>query len=146
MVELPRKLYDEIIGHSLEGWPNEVCGLIGGKDGRPLRTYRVANVAETPRTRYLMDPEEQFRTFMEIEGQGWELYGIYHSHPSSEAYPSATDRGLAFYPDAIYFICSLQHRERPELRAFLLVEDDVREQGVRVIDREPSDEESPVCC
>ena len=133
MVELPRALYDEIVGHALEGWPDEICGLIGGK-GRPERAYRIANAAETPRVRYLMEPGEQFAAMMDIEDRGWDLYAIYHSHPSSEAYPSATDRGLAFYPDAYYLICSLADRERPVLRAFRIADDAVTEEELRVAD------------
>lgn len=133
MVELPRKVYDEIIGHAQEGWPDEICGLIGGK-GHPEQAYRITNTAETPRVRYLMQPEEQFRVMMEIEEQGWDLYGIYHSHPSSEAYPSQTDRSLAFYPDAVYLICSLADREQPVVRAFRIVDDQVSEQELRVMD------------
>ncbi|MDP9381091.1 MAG: M67 family metallopeptidase [Chloroflexota bacterium] len=137
MVELPRELYDEIIAHSQEGWPNEVCGLIGGK-GAPERAYRIANADENPRIRYLMEPREQFEAMMDIEERGWDLYGIYHSHPSSEAYPSRTDRNLAFYPDAIYLICSLQDRERPGLRAFTIVDDQVTEQQLRITQTEPA--------
>ncbi len=136
MVELPRKLYDEIVTHAQEGWPDEVCGLIGGK-GRAEQTYRITNTAETPRVLYVMQPEEQFRVMMEIEDQGGDLYGIYHSHPSSEAYPSKTDRSLAFYPDAVYLICSLADRERPVLRAFRIVDDEVSEQELRIADEVP---------
>ncbi|MBA2364260.1 MAG: M67 family metallopeptidase [Chloroflexia bacterium] len=136
MVELPRTLYEEIVGHAQAGWPDEVCGLIGGQS-RPDRTYRIANTAETPQVRYLMDPAEQFAAMMDIEGRGWVLYGIYHSHPSTEAYPSATDRGLAFYPDAVYLICSLADREKPVLRAFMIIDDEVREQGLRITEADP---------
>src|SRR5690606_768426 len=43
---------------------------------------------------------------------------IYHSHPVSVAYPSATDAWNAHYPDCIYFICSLEHDDAPVIRAF----------------------------
>jgi proteasome lid subunit RPN8/RPN11 len=143
-VELPRELYDEIIAHALEGWPNEVCGMIAGAPD-PIRVYRIRNIDDNPQRRYNMEPEGQLRTLTEIEDRGWELYGIYHSHPSTQAYPSPTDRGLAFIPDflepgrripvwpgAVYLICSLQDRDRPHLRAFLIHEDDVEELELRV--------------
>jgi hypothetical protein len=38
--------------------------------------------------------------------------------PESPAYPSLTDVELAFWPDAIYLICSLADRERPDVRGF----------------------------
>lgn len=136
MVELPRPVYDEIVRHALEGWPEEVCGLIAGEGGVPVRLYRVANVAEHKPTRYVMDPGEQFHAMMAIEGEELELYGIYHSHPSTQAYPSETDRSLAFYPDAIYFICTLADKEHPALRAFNIVDDEVTEREIRIT--EPS--------
>lgn len=147
MIELPRKLYDEIVAHAQEGWPDEVCGLISGRSScLPLRIHRITNVAPNPPTLYIMDPEEQYRTITDIEDQGLDLWGIYHSHPSSEAYPSKTDRGYAFYPDSYYFICSLQDRARPVLRGFLIHGDEVLEQGIRVVDREPGEEVPGACC
>ena len=50
---------------------------------------------------------------MEIEDNGWALGAIYHSHTRSPAYPSQTDVNLAFYPDALYVIVSLQDDETP---------------------------------
>ncbi|MDQ3856554.1 MAG: M67 family metallopeptidase [Chloroflexota bacterium] len=134
MAQLPRRLYDEIVAHALEGYPNEVCGLIAALEGKPVQTYRVRNTAEEPRTRYVMDPQEQFDAMMDIEGRGWELYGIYHSHPSTQAYPSQTDRSLAFYPDAVYFICTLEHPDSPQVRAFHIGEEEVIEQELEVVE------------
>ncbi len=147
MVELPRALYEDILSHAAEGYPNEICGMLArDQEGRPVRLYRIANRADTPRTFYDMDPQEQFQAMMDMEQRGLELHGIYHSHPHSPAYPSHTDRELAFYSDAIYFICSLEKKERPVLRAFTIVDGDVREQGLRVVDREPGAEEAEPCC
>jgi hypothetical protein len=53
------------------------------------------------------------------------MMGIYHSHPDSVAEPSATDAWNAHYPDAVYFICSLEHDEAPVIRAWRLVDADV---------------------
>ena len=52
--------------------------------------------------------------FDEMDEQGWELWAIYHSHTHSEAYPSETDRRLAFYPEARYMVLSLADREQPD--------------------------------
>jgi proteasome lid subunit RPN8/RPN11 len=62
---------------------------------------------------------------LEIERQGWELLGIYHSHPHTQAYPSPTDVALAFYPDALYFIVSLADPDQPAVRAFRIVKDEL---------------------
>lgn len=148
MVELPRAIYDQIIGHALEGWPNEICGLIAGNDdGQAVSIYRIRNSAETPRTFYDMDPTEQFQAMVDMEDKGLQLYGIYHSHPHSQAYPSHTDRELAFYPDAIYMICSLEDKENPVLRGFHIKNhEQVQEQDIRVVDQKPGAEQAPSCC
>ena len=64
---------------------------------------------------------------MEIEKRGWQVAAIYHSHTRSPAYPSQTDVNLAFYPDALYMIVSLQDLEQPELRAFRIVDRQIDE-------------------
>ncbi len=58
------------------------------------------------------------------------MVGVYHSHPVSPAYPSASDAWSAHYPDAIYVICSLENDQTlpeggPVVRAFQLQEHDV---------------------
>ena len=69
---------------------------------------------------YVMDPREQMRIMDEIDDVGWDLLGIYHSHTRSAAYPSRTDVELAFFPVTPYVIISLQDKDRPEIRAFIL--------------------------
>ncbi len=49
------------------------------------------------------------------------VWGIFHSHVASPAAPSATDVGLAFYPDSLYLICSLA-AEVPVVRAWWIVD------------------------
>jgi proteasome lid subunit RPN8/RPN11 len=119
----------EIIQHALEEYPNEACGLLAGKNGRVEKVYRMTNVEHSPVT-YRLDPEEQYRAFVEIEERGWELLAIYHSHIASPAYPSARDLELAFYPDSLYLIISLMDRARPVIRAFKIVNKAIEEKKV----------------
>lgn len=119
-VRLPQMLADEMIRHAQAGSPHEVCGIVAGQDGHFNQLFPARNVAENPAVTYQMDPQEQLRIFKEIEERGWEIAGIYHSHPASPAYPSPTDMRLAFYPEAVYFIVSLMQPEHPVIRAFRL--------------------------
>ena len=77
---------------------------------------------------YEIDPAElielEFHTMPEKKT---ELVAIYHSHPVSPAFPSATDIALAFWPDAIYVICSLADPEQPVVRGFRIRDGDVTE-------------------
>jgi len=130
MIELTRGFYDDIISQARAALPNEACGLIAGKEGIPVRVIPMQNADASPVT-YRLDPREQLRVFEELEGDGLDLYAIYHSHTHTEAYPSPTDRRQAFYPESRYLIVSLQ-REEPVLRGFRILDDEVTEEEVRI--------------
>jgi [CysO sulfur-carrier protein]-S-L-cysteine hydrolase len=114
-------LRDEILDWCRGGLPNEACGLlvadrVAGEDGVPNRFVGLRNAAASP-YRYLIDPDEQLRVMLEIDDADEVVWGIVHSHVASAAVPSATDIGLAFYPDALYLVCSLAS-EPPVVRAW----------------------------
>jgi len=121
VIELGEALYQDIVDHGLREFPNEACGLIAAKEGILTRVYAMTNVDASP-VSYRLDPKEQLKVFSEMDDEGLELAGIYHSHTHSEAYPSETDRRLAFYPDSRYLILSLSDRENPVLKAFRIEE------------------------
>lgn len=136
-VRLPRTIAEQMIAHAREGKPEEICGLVAGDaSGRPVAFFRVPNIATNKIITYHMDPHTQLQAFREMESRGWQLHGIYHSHPATQAYPSETDRGLAFdpfdnqplYPDTIYYIISLADETRPVIRGFLLPDPDTIEE------------------
>ena len=109
---------ETIIQESLAGVPEEICGIVRGRDGKALELYAARNEAENRSINYLVDPQVLMKQF-QFEDQGDEMIAIYHSHPASEAYPSATDAWTAQYPDAVFLICSLAVHP-PEIRGFLL--------------------------
>ncbi len=128
-IHLPRRHADTMIEHARQGKPDEVCGLVArDSEGRVTAVLPVENAARNKTVTYYMHPTSQHRAFMAIEEQGWEMAGLYHSHPATRAYPSPTDQGMAFdpddglalYPDTVYFIVSLADDENPDIRAFLL--------------------------
>ncbi|MGZ8604485.1 MAG: Mov34/MPN/PAD-1 family protein [Actinomycetota bacterium] len=121
MIEIDRRFFDEMVEHGLAGFPNEACGLLAGKEGRPVKFFPMTNRDVSPVT-YRLDPKEQLHVFDEIEEEGWELLAIFHTHTHSEAYPSETDRSQAFYPEAAYLVMSLSDRSNPVLRAFRIPE------------------------
>ena len=68
-----------------------------------------------------MDPQEQYDALKAIEDEGHELLAIYHSHTKSAAYPSQTDVNQAVaWPDQIYLIVSLEDRDAPDVKGYLL--------------------------
>ncbi len=124
-IYLEKKFIDELIAHARKDNPNECCGIIAGKDGKVIKIYPTANEEKSP-VRYKIPPQELFNAIKDIESQGWDLIGMYHSHTHSEAYPSPTDVRLAFWPESLYFIVSLTP-PAPRIRAFNIVESKISE-------------------
>ena len=94
-------MLDDVIHHL----PNEACGLLAGKNNHVLFVTPITNELNSS-IRFRMNPEEQLQAFNYIENHGWELLGIYHSHPNGPAEPSPTDINEAYYPDVIHLIWS----------------------------------------
>ena len=94
--------------HARQARPAECCGLLSGTDGVITDCHPLRNVADKPETRYFATPEELFAAMRRIREANQKLLGIYHSHPRTPAYPSASDVEMAFYPEAVYFIISLE--------------------------------------
>lgn len=111
MIELPRAIYDELVYRAYDGEVHEVCGILGGQYGADRTVVEAVqpaeNVAEATEIRYRIDPEEQLRLTEEIEADGGNVAGFYHSHPAGPAQPSATDAARATWPDLSYVIVSL---------------------------------------
>jgi proteasome lid subunit RPN8/RPN11 len=127
MIEIDKGLFDEMVAHGLAGFPNEACGLLAGKEGRPVKFFPMTNFDASPVT-YRLDPKEQLHVFDEIDDEGWELVGIFHTHTHSEAIPSETDRKQAFYPEAYHLVMSLSERSSPVLRGFRIDDGEVTEE------------------
>jgi proteasome lid subunit RPN8/RPN11 len=116
-VLLPAAAESLIIAHARQGKPEEICGILRGKGLQAYEAIRGKNIASERIENYEVDPQTLLRQF-DFEDQGEEMMGIYHSHPVSVAYPSATDSWNAHYPESIYFICSLEFDDAPVIRAF----------------------------
>jgi proteasome lid subunit RPN8/RPN11 len=117
VVHLPAAVREFMIKHAREGKPEEICGIVRGRGLNALEAIRGRNIAEERIENYDVDPQTLLLQF-KFEDEGDEMMGIYHSHPVSVAYPSATDAWNAHYPECIYFICSLEFDESPVIRAF----------------------------
>jgi proteasome lid subunit RPN8/RPN11 len=130
-MQLDRIFFDEMVEHGLAAFPNESCGVLAGKEGRPVKFFAMTNRDASPVT-YRLDPKEQLRVFDEMDEQGWDLLGIFHTHTHSEAYPSETDRAQAFYPEAEYLVMSLSDRANPILRSFHIQDDEIVERELEI--------------
>ena len=129
MVYIPRALVDQMVQHALAQRPNEACGMVAGLGNRATKVYPATNSEASP-VRYLMEPRDQLRIMRDIEDHDWDLLGIFHSHTHTAAYPSQTDVSLAYYPDALYIIVSLADAANPVVRAFHIVDGQIREEPI----------------
>ena len=130
-MRIARELIDELVAHAREDAPNECCGMIASRDGEAVRVYRAENVHASP-VRYEIEPRDQLRIVNDIDGEGWELGAIYHSHTRSEPVPSQTDINLARnWPDPLYVIVGVAGEE-PDVRAFAIRDGSVDEVALDV--------------
>ena len=121
-IRLPRKLTNQLLHRAQISPEEEVCGLVGADAaGNPVSCYPIANSAETPQNRFLLDPRQQISAMKQMRDKGESLFAIYHSHPAAPAVPSDTDIEQATYPDALHLIISLDTKGVLELRGFRIV-------------------------
>ena len=130
---LEKKFADEMIAHARSETPNECCGILVGVKGRVLKLYRTTNAEHSP-FRYTVDSRELVTIYREIGENGWELLAVYHSHPDTDAYPSAIDIESAFLPEFLYFIISLSNPDQAVIRGFRIIEAKIREIELRIIE------------
>ncbi len=135
-LRIPRQIFDEMLAYCREGYPNEVCGVLAGRENTVVKIYKTKNEERSP-VSYLMDPGEQFRVMKDMRASGLTMLSIFHSHPASPAYPSPKDVSLAFYEDSVYVIVSLAGKE-PEAKAFSIRDGKIREVGIIVEEKSSS--------
>ncbi|WP_224962324.1 M67 family metallopeptidase [Geomonas subterranea] len=117
MLEIPREILDAAITQAQEGFPLEVCGIMGGTGNRVASRYPMTNT-DASNEHFMMDPKEQFAVVKAMRAAGEEMLVIYHSHPESPARPSQEDIRLALTPNVCHLIVSLENREEPVAKAF----------------------------
>lgn len=115
--------------HAEADYPHEACGLIGGMM-EPGGERRVAVTlvpllnarGDAPRNRYLIDPESFRRAQAQLDRDGLDVIGVYHSHPDALARPSAFDREHA-WPWLSYVIAAVARGRAGEVRSWVLADD-----------------------
>jgi proteasome lid subunit RPN8/RPN11 len=138
---LPPSIREAIVGQARAEYPNEACGLIVGDrpaadGGQALRYEPARNKAASP-FRYEIDPADLLRLTIETDDADEAFWGIVHSHTHTPAVPSPTDIGLAFYPDSLYLLVSLDESEAdpvsggPGVRAWRIVDGAIHEVQLR---------------
>lgn len=118
-----------IRGHAEAGYPREVCGFLLGTMDAAARLFSVREVRPAVNRRgsgssrrYRIDPADYRAAERQAAERGWEVVGIYHSHPDAPARPSDYDREHA-WPNSAYIIVSVAAGASGPPTAWLLAED-----------------------
>ena len=132
MIEIPKTMYDDMIAHAQEGFPLEVCGILGGVGDTVSVNYRMTNT-DASNEHFMMEPKEQFAVVKELRAKGLSMLGIYHSHPETPARPSEEDIKLALTPAVSYLIISLADAAAPVIKSFKIESGNVQFEEIKVI-------------
>jgi [CysO sulfur-carrier protein]-S-L-cysteine hydrolase len=121
-MDLAPEQLDRIVAHAQREAPNECCGIVGVRDGRPVEVVELTNVHASP-FRFEPDGRELVQALTRIEDAGGELGAIYHSHTRSAPEPSQTDiQFAAGWPGVEWIIVGLKGGA-PDVRSWLIEAD-----------------------
>lgn len=109
-------------------YPEEACALLIGKRKNKVfeikmikRAENVWPIEEERKRRYQIDPKEFLLAEREAEAMGFEIIGIFHSHPDYPASPSTFDFQVA-WEGYLYLIGRIERSGLKDLRAFIFNE------------------------
>jgi len=149
VLKIDQATYDAIVAHAKRDHPVEACGMVAGPAGsdRPERFIEMVNAAGSP-TFYEYDSTDLLELYKELDDRAEEPVIIYHSHTSTEAYPSVTDIKLAGEPGAHYVLVSTRehgNNEGPvEFRSYRIVDGEVTEEPVELVDAATATSSAPL--
>jgi proteasome lid subunit RPN8/RPN11 len=97
IITIDNVIHEHIRRHAVAAYPEECCGLLFGQEDCGFKFVRglkeTQNVAEDSRqSRYLIAPADLFEAEGFVRERGWDVIGVYHSHPDHPARPSQFDR------------------------------------------------------
>ena len=126
VTRVPGSILDAAVAHAVAEAPLEACGLVTGSApasaGGEARRYVPCRNVLAARSRFSVHPDDLYRVTVDADDAGEVIWAIVHSHPHSPAVPSATDRELALYPDALHLLIALQDPGSPEVRAWRIAD------------------------
>lgn len=113
-VSMQRGLLDNLARHARLEEPRESCALLLGSpvaEGESVAVsgaLPVTNASETPETAFDVPSDELIGAYKRAEDSGLAIVGIFHSHPTSRAAPSETDRRMMLINPVVWVIYSIR--------------------------------------
>jgi [CysO sulfur-carrier protein]-S-L-cysteine hydrolase len=115
VINIPDALVGEIRQAAEVAYPKECCGLLIGSKEKD-RTFTVTEIATSPNVaqgdhadRFEVDPQVRFDVMRKLGDGPEQIIGHYHSHPDHAGAPSATDLEMAFEPEMVWLIVSVEN-------------------------------------
>jgi proteasome lid subunit RPN8/RPN11 len=146
VLRISQAYVDAIVAHARRDFPDEACGVIAGPEGsdQTARLIPMTNADRSP-TFFRFDPAEQLALYREMDDNDEEIVVVYHSHTSTEAYPSRTDISYAAEPQAHYLLVSVAEtgaEDGPaEVRSYRILDGVVTEEEIEVTGADPAGSE-----
>lgn len=139
MIEITKRLLEQIRAHGEETYPEECVGALLGRKGEPARALiveRMENIRSEERARrYEISPKDYLRVEELATEKSLSLLGFYHSHPDHPAAPSAYDRERAF-PFFHYLVCGVAGGRAGDVTAWTLSEETGEFEREPVVEKE----------
>ena len=97
----------EIRKHAIEAYPEECVGYVSNG-----QYYRLKNVANTPRERYRLHPDDKLKLFK----LGNDLEALVHSHPRLDNRPSREDINAQKFSGIVFWIIGTDGTNTTDIR------------------------------
>lgn len=111
---------DLLLNHASKWKPNESCAILYGnienEKSIVKEVFLAKNIDESP-VNFTISNEELLKAYKIAEEKNLDIVGIFHSHPSSDAFPSSTDKKFMYTNPVVWVISS---GESNDLKAFFL--------------------------
>lgn len=126
-LHISENLLEFIKQHAKSTYPYECCGFIyGTDDGENRSVHHVEKASNSrdgdQRRRFEISVEEYLHAERQAAHLGYDLIGIYHSHPDHPSEPSEHDRNQAV-PFFSYVIASVKNGTPGTTQSWRLQED-----------------------
>jgi proteasome lid subunit RPN8/RPN11 len=123
-----KEILDRIHKHGEGSYPEEGAGLLLGEiKGESSTVYEIipltnAREESARHNRYLITPQDMLRGEREAMQLGFDIIGVFHSHPDHPSMPSEFDREWAL-PNLSYVITSVKEATAIDTRSWVLTND-----------------------
>lgn len=104
MLTVTRGVIARLRAEAAAAAPDECCGLLLGQGTAIQEALPAGNLAADPARHFEIDPAALIAAHRAARSGGPQVIGYYHSHPTGDPRPSATDSAQANRDGAVWAI------------------------------------------